>query len=132
MIVRAALIATSVVVCAWFALGAVEVHDQNRATALLSIPGIPPKARTAQILHLLDDAGRLNPDRTIDLLRAQAHIVADQRAIAEREALAVVRDEPKNIYAWIVVAIAAVHDPAVLQQAVAQRRALAPPVPLAP
>ena len=93
--------------CAWFVLGAVQAHDENRATALIDAAGTPSPALTSQILHLLDVAGTLNPDRDIALLRSQAQTRAGRDAAAVRTAQGVARAEPLNIDAWTVLAFAA-------------------------
>ena len=119
--------------CAWFALGTVQAHDENRATALIDSSGTPSRALTAQILHMLDTAGTLNPDRDIALLRSQALTRAGRDAAAVRTAQSVTRAEPLNIDAWTVLAFAAQPiDPAQARLARAHQASLAPPVPAAP
>ena len=117
------------VVCA----GHLQAHDENRATALIDSSGTPSRALTAQILHLLDTAGTLNPDRDIALLRSQALTRAGRGAAAVRTAQSVTRAEPLNIDAWTVLAFAAQPiDPAQARLARAHQASLAPPVPAAP
>jgi O-antigen ligase/polysaccharide polymerase Wzy-like membrane protein len=119
--------------CAWFALGAVQAHEENRATALINGAGTPSPALTSHILHLLDVAGTLNPDRDIALLRSQAQTRAGRDAAAVRTAQSVVRAEPLDIDAWTVLAFAAQPiDPAEARLARAHQAGLAPPVPSAP
>jgi O-Antigen ligase len=119
--------------CAWFVLGTVQAHDANRATALIDGPGTPSQALTSQILHLLDTAGTLNPDRNIALLRSQAQTRAGRDTAAVRTALGVARAEPLNIDAWTVLAFAAQPiDPVEAGLARARQASLAPPVPRAP
>jgi hypothetical protein len=130
---RLALVALSVVVCAWFIQGEVQTHDENRATALIDQPGTPAAALTAKVLHLLDSAGTLNPDRDIDLLRAQAQTRAGESAAALATVAPVVRDEPQNIDAWVVLGLAAQRDdPRLASLAREKELELAPPVPPAP
>ena len=133
-VLRWALLALAAVVCAWFALGAVQTHDQNAATALIDQPSAPSAALTQlRIMSLLDGAGRLNPDRDIDLLRAQAETRAGRPAAAVRTALAVTGAEPLNIDAWTVLAFAARPvAPALARHAQVEQTELAPPVPAAP
>jgi hypothetical protein len=127
---RLTLAAFAVVACAWFVLGIVQSHDQSRADALIHQPGTPTPAQTARILSLLHGAAALNPDRNIDLLRAQAQTRGGQAAAAERDMKQVVRDEPMNVDAWIVLGLAAgQRDPATASLARARERELAPPVP---
>ena len=125
--------AGATVLCAWFVLGTVQAHDENRATALIDAAGTPSPALTSEILHLLDVAGTLNPDRDIALLRSQAQTRAGRDAAAVRTAQGVARAEPLNIDAWTVLAFAAQPiDPAEARLARAHQASLAPPVPAAP
>ncbi len=125
--------AAATALCAWFVLGAVQAHDENRATALIDAAGTPSPALTSQILHLLDVAGTLNPDRDIALLRSQAQTRAGRNAAALRTARGVARAEPLNIDAWTVLAFAAQPiAPAEARLARAHQASLAPPVPAAP
>jgi len=130
---RWVLLAAAVVVCAWFALGAVQTHDEDRATTLVDSFSTPTPALTAQILSLLNTAGTLNPDRNIELLRAQALTRAGRSAAGIAAARSVTRAEPQNVDAWTVLAFAAGRaDPALATAALAQRQKLAPPVAAAP
>ncbi len=119
--------------CAWFVLGAVQAHDESRATTLIDGSGTPSPALTSQILRLLDTAGTLNPDRDIALLRSQAQTRAGRDAAAVRIAQGVTRAEPLSIDAWTVLAFAAQRiDPAEAKLARGHQARLAPPVPPAP
>jgi len=130
--VRLAVLAASLVACAWFALGAVQVHDQNRAAALIPDQNSLTAAQAHTILRLLDRAGTLNPDRNIDILRAETYLHTGEPRAAEREMLRVVRAEPMNIEAWFLLEIAsAPQDRATERLAIAEQQQLAPPVPLA-
>jgi O-antigen ligase len=132
LVPRLAIAAAAVVICAWFAVSAVQTHDENAAIALIDRPGTPSTALTARILHLLDGAATLNPDRTVALYRAQALTRAGNSAAALRAALAVTRAEPLNIDAWTVVALSARRiDPALTTLALREQSSLAPPVPAA-
>jgi hypothetical protein len=130
---RWALLATAVVLGAWFVLGAVQTRDQDKATALIQRSGTPDPALTARILHLLTVAGTLNPDRDIDLLRAQALDRAGHTAAAVRVAQSVARAEPQNANAWVVLGFVAERaDPTLARAARARVLMLAPPVRPAP
>jgi hypothetical protein len=114
-------------------LGVVQVDNQNHATALVNRAGTPTAAQTADVEHALDRAGTLNPDRDIDLLRAQAEVRAHQSARGLALARRVVRDEPRNVNAWIVFGFAArAQSSALANLANAQILKLAPRVPQAP
>jgi hypothetical protein len=132
-VLRWALLATAVVLGAWFCLGAVQTRDLDKAGALINQPGTPPPARVARILHLLSVAGTLNPDHTIELLRSQALTSAGRNAAALRVAQSAVRAEPQNANAWVVLAFAALRiDPSLARAAHAEVLKLAPPVRPAP
>jgi hypothetical protein len=128
--VRVAIATVALIACAWFALGIHQARDQAAATTLINQPGTPSPALTRRILSLLDSAGTLNPDRNIDLMRAQAEVRGGEGQAALREALAAVRAEPLNVDAWIVLGIAAGggRDPAAVRLANIKLRQLAPPV----
>ena len=79
---RLAIAALAVAACAWFVIGVIQSHNESRATALINGGGTPTPTQTAQIGHWLDTAATLNPDRNIDLLRAQAEVRAGQSARA--------------------------------------------------
>ncbi len=130
---RLAIAALAVAACAWFVIGVIQSDNESRATAAINGGGTPTPAQTAQIEHWLDSAGTLNPDRNIDLLRAQAEVRAGQSAKALALMKRVVRDEPRNADAWIVFGFAAQsQSPALARLAHAEVLKLAPPVPRAP
>jgi hypothetical protein len=128
-----AVAALALAACAWFVLGVVQVNKQSDATALIARGGTPSRAQTAEILRELDSAGTLNPDRNIDLLRAQAEVRARESAIALALMRRVVSAEPRNVDAWIVLGFAArAQSPALARLANAEILKLAPRVPRAP
>jgi Flp pilus assembly protein TadD len=130
---RFAIAALAVAACAWFVIGVIQSHNQSRATALINGGGTPTAAQTAQIEHWLDRAATLNPDRTIDLLRAQAEVRAGQGAKALALMKRVVADEPRNADAWVVFGFAAQsQSPALARLAHAELLKLVPRVPPAP
>ncbi len=132
-LLRWGLLAVAVIACAWFALGAYQAREQDRATALIDQPGTPSPALTTRILALLDNAGTLNPDRNVALLRSQALTRAGRPVPAVRIARQVVVAEPRNIDAWTVLAFAAQSvDPALARLARLAQTQLAPPVPASP
>lgn len=107
---RILLAGAAVVVAAWFALAARQAHDVTRATAI--VQGLTGQrkltaAQAAEARSLLSEAGILNPDRTIAVLRARVALLRDQRPLAKRILLGVVADEPDNIDAWYGLATSA-------------------------
>jgi hypothetical protein len=131
--VRLAVLLFAIAACAWFALAYVQARDLDRATELLDQPGTPSRAQTNEILSLLRTAGTLNPDRSVEIVRAQAEERAGQRAAALRTMEAVVRAEPKNAIAWLVLGfVASSQDPPLAKLAHLRVRQLVPPVRPAP
>ncbi len=110
---RAAMIAVALVVGAWFALGVRQAIDTSRATSIVSGPGNLDPAGARRADSLLHAAGELNPDRTVDILRAQLQDSQGQSSRAERLLLRVVHSEPMNILAWFALATAATDKPTV-------------------
>jgi hypothetical protein len=107
--VLAALFA--IVVCAWFALGVRQAREVDHATTLISAGShISPRdaARAASLLH---SAGQLNPDRQVDVLRAQLADARGDRPAAERILRGVVSAEPMNALAWVQLARSATSGP---------------------
>lgn len=98
--IRALALVFALLACAWFALSIRQAHDTARAQAILSAPTPLTVAQADRADSLLHSAGFLNPDREVDLLRAQ--VDADRRNIreADRILFAVVRAEPMNADAW--------------------------------
>ena len=97
---RAALTAFAVAACAWFALGAHQAREVSAAANLISSPPLS-HSQVQQAASRLRSAATLNPDRTVDLLRAQLY--ADQRRYADARTVleGVVHSEPENLQAWI-------------------------------
>src|SRR5947209_3982576 len=84
LLIRVALLGVAAIACAWFALGALQVHAQSRANALLPQNANVSPSVARVISHQLDRAGTLNPDRSVDILRAEVYIHAGNRPAAER------------------------------------------------
>jgi hypothetical protein len=127
---RLAVLGLAAAACAWFALGLVQTHDENQALNLIDQPTTPTPATTAKIMSLLDRAGTLNPDRDIALDRSQAQTRAGDSAAGITTAQRVVRAEPDNVDAWIVLGFAAHKaDPTLARLAQAKELQLAPPGP---
>lgn len=93
----------AVLACAWYALGAVQAINTSRATALLSGRPISPR-RAAEVRSLLDTAGTLNPDQTVNLLRGQLAYAQGHVSQARRIFVSVTQAEPQNLQAWLQLA----------------------------
>ena len=129
-LVRLGLLALALVMASWFALGFVQARDTDDAARIVSRLAALSPAQSARAADLLAGAGTLNPDRQVDLLRAELdlHHRADRGAAAILRS--VVRDEPDNVAAWDLLGAALRGiDPAGARAANARVRALVPPVP---
>lgn len=100
MALRLIPVIAALFVGAWFGLGWVQARDSGRADALLSANSSPSPSQAGRIRSLLSSAGTLNPDRTIDLLRARLALDSHDYSTAIRLLQAVTRAEPENVFAW--------------------------------
>jgi predicted Zn-dependent protease len=111
---RLGFAALAAVVCAWFALGAVQAHSISRANAILNSPDALTARQIADARSLLSTAGTLNPDSQVDLLRAELLQSENNNAAARVIYRRVVRREPENVLAWDLLAQAG--EPSALRQ----------------
>jgi predicted Zn-dependent protease len=125
---RLLVVLLSLAACAWFALGIRQAHDVNAATAIIAghTPLSPGQARRARAL--LRQAGRLNPDANVELLRAQLALRQGDARRARAIAASVTRSEPQNIQAWLAYGRASAHDPRGFALALRHLNELAPTV----
>lgn len=117
----------AILVCAWFAIGVRQARDVDHATALLSAGSHISKGDAARAASLLHSAGQLNPDRQVDVLRAQLAAERGDRRSAQRILRGVVATEPMNATAWVALAQSATSG-ATQQQAFRRLVVLVPPV----
>lgn len=105
-VLRVALVLGAAAIAAWFGLGWVQSRDTGRAQALLSTSRLTP-GQARRVGSLLSTAGTLNPDRTVDILRAQ--LASDRHDYARAVAIleSVTRAEPLNFLAWKALIAAA-------------------------
>lgn len=130
MVVRVVGVVLAVVVGAWFVLGALQARDVDRATAIVDgSQWTPAQARRAE--NLLDDARTLDPDRQVDVLRAEVDVRNGESGAARAILGPVVAAEPMNVVAWGALARAAAGDPRAFELALERVRELAPTVPAA-
>jgi predicted Zn-dependent protease len=99
-IARVAVVAVALVAVAWFALGIHQSADLSAASAIASRPH-PTAAAARHADALLDSAATLNPDRTVDITRAQLALARGDDARARAILLGVTRAEPQDLDAWI-------------------------------
>jgi hypothetical protein len=127
---RPGLLALAFVLTAWFTVGFVQARGTDAAGRLVGRLSALSPAESRRAAGLLATAGTLNPDRQVDILRAELalHHRADREAA--RILQSVVRDEPDNVAAWHLLGSALrTIDPAAARAADARVRFLVPPVP---
>jgi predicted Zn-dependent protease len=89
---------------AWFALGVYQSHAVSQARTIAAGPGRLTAAKARHADQLLGDAATLNPDRTIDVLRAQVALAGGNATRSRRILSGVVAGEPQDLDAWIALA----------------------------
>jgi hypothetical protein len=121
--------AVALVACAWFALGARQAIDTQRATAIVSQGRMATIAQERKVSSLVHAARFLNPDREPDLLLATAELEHGEQARARRLFESVARSEPQNLEAWVGLAEASSDNRALYAYALGRVRALEPRLP---
>lgn len=101
VLIRAVLLTVAIVACAWFVLSARQAHEIADATAIVSTSTHLSASQAARARGLLADAGILNPDTQVDLLRAQVALERGERARALEFVRRVNASEPDNIVGWL-------------------------------
>jgi hypothetical protein len=123
---RIGLAAAALLVTAWFALGIF----QSRAVSQARSAAAGARLTAVQAHHadsLLQDAATLNPDRAVDVLRAQVALARDDAARSRQILEGVVRREPQDLEAWIALVRASADDFRQRQIALLHILKLAPP-----
>ena len=125
----ALLVVVAIAATWWFAVGIRQATVTHEAAAIVSRLGALTPAQSSRAADLLGRAGWLNPDRHVDVLRAELALHARDVPRARRRLEGVVAAEPDDIEAWALLAAALRDtDPAAANRAEAQVRRLAPPV----
>jgi len=104
---RALLIATAVLTAGWFALGVRQAADINAATSIVSGGRHPSLGEARRVRGLLNSAAVLNPDSTVDLVRAALDRDQGDFRGARRILNRVVAREPDNLAAWYALGLSA-------------------------
>jgi predicted Zn-dependent protease len=98
--VRIGLAVAALAVSAWFGLSWVQARDTGTADAIAFGSSKLSAPRAARVRSLVDSAATLNPDRTVDLIRAQLALDVHDAPGAIRILEAVTQAEPQNAIAW--------------------------------
>ncbi len=101
-IIRYAVAAIAVVVCAWFALGARQAHEIDTASTT------PDVARAASALT---SAKFLYPGNDVRILQAQLDLKRRRYGDARRLLAKMIAAEPQNIFVWSVALDLAIDAP---------------------
>jgi len=103
MVLRGALVLVALIALGWFG---VLYRDRRVGQAAADViyyePKLPP-AEFERQMERLAGARMLDPDRYFELTRARYFLLRDRPVRALRAANGLVRDEPDNLEAWIVV-----------------------------
>ena len=128
--VRAAIVVPAAAAIVWLALGVGATRAQDDLAHLVAVTERPTAAQISRAAVLRRDAERSVPGRRPSLLEATLRLKGDDTVGATRLLVGVVRDEPENGEAWLLLAQAARDgDPALSERASARVRELAPEVP---
>jgi predicted Zn-dependent protease len=128
--VRAGIVVLAVAAIAWLGAGLAATRAQDDLSHLVAVTEHPTARQIARAADLRRDAERWVPGRRPSLLEATLRGKAGDVAGAVRLLQQVVRDEPENGEAWLLLAQAARdRDPALAERARARVRVLAPDVP---
>lgn len=127
-VLRGLTIVGALAICGWLGLSLIQTWaiDDARTRIFSREPLTPSDA--ADVEAQLDRASLLDPDKTVDILRAGLALREGRVEAARRTMLEVVRDEPENLGAWAAIAIGFDRtDPALADRARAAIRRLSPP-----
>jgi hypothetical protein len=91
-------------VAAWFAIGTRQALGTDDATAIVTTARMISPAQARRADALLHEAGLLNPDQEVNILRGAATLEAGHQLAAQRIFEAVTRAEPQNLEAWLWLA----------------------------
>jgi predicted Zn-dependent protease len=125
-LLRAACAVLAALAAAWFALGIRQAHDTARAQEIMNGMAALDAAQAREVSSLLNDAGQLNPDKTVAILRGQLALERGHEQRALRMLLDVALKEPQNLDAWVWVGRASTHDQRTFLEAVDRVRRLDP------
>jgi hypothetical protein len=103
-IARISLLVLALCACVWFGLGVVQSHATDAATSIVSGRGALAPRQASRARSLLATAATLNPDHSIDLLRARLAVREGRTPVAIGILRRTVATEPLNLSAWLALA----------------------------
>ena len=121
--------AVALVLGAWFALGARQAIDTQRASAIASAGTTATAAQVREVRSLVRGARFVNPDRQPEVLLGQIEVERHHYARARAVLEPVIRSEPENLQAWLFLAETADKNHELLRQALKHLHRLEPRVP---
>jgi hypothetical protein len=119
----------AVVVSAWFALGARQAIDTQRAAAIASRGNAATTAQEREVASLVRAARELNPDKQPDVLLGEVEVEHHDYARARRVLEAVTRLEPQSVAAWVWLVQASRDEPRLFLHGLHQLHVLEPRLP---
>lgn len=122
MIARAGIVVAALLVAVWLASGLRPVRDEAAGLAAV-------RSDTGRAYELLERAAQRTRSTGPDVRLAQLDAFTERPDRAVRRLKSVVRREPENHEAWVLLAQnARTVEPALAARAMARARALSPPV----
>ena len=122
MIARAGIVVAALLVAVWLASGLRPVRDEAAGLAAV-------RTDTGRAYELLERAAQRTRSTGPDVRLAQLDAFTERPDRAVRRLKSVVRREPENHEAWVLLAQnARTVEPALAARAMARARALSPPV----
>lgn len=131
LLARVLVLGLAVAGGAWYAIGTRQAHAVDQATGIVSQDGRLTATQARHASSILSSAKFLNPDRQVDVLRAQVDAGRGDLPAARRILKQVVKAEPDNLGAWLALARASVGDLRDFYAAAFAIHHLIPPVPAA-
>ena len=126
---RGLMLLAAIAVCAWFVVGVRQVQDEDHVDSAVIPPITISAAQARSADATLNDAAFLNPDRSVQGLRAIVTFKSGHPAQGISMAKAFTRREPENFEAWLLLGELTVQaDPAVFRMTQARLNVLVPPV----
>ena len=104
-VLRAVSIAAAIAACVWFALGIRSSHDADKVNSLIGNAKTITHAQARADDLALNDAEVLDPDQSLEQLRAEVALHEGDRTAALAIAKRIVSREPQNPYDWLLLKV---------------------------